>query len=203
MLKARSSAFFLMAAAAAIASTLALPALGQEVLYDNGPDGENGYYHVNFGSAVTNSFALSSAATLTSATITLYTVDDRNPPLRLKWSITTEPFGGTVLGEGFEDLALLQNPYLTNFLFFAWQMRIAIPNISLPTGTYYLQIQDVVTRWDSFAFWAQSSGGNSQGYYQAIGKNGAGGISEVPSETFSIDGEWSSQQVRRPATVYK
>jgi len=203
MLKAKSSLLFLMTTAMAVGSALSLPALGQETLYNNGPDGENGYYHVNFGSVVTNSFTLSAPATLTSVTITLYTVDDRNPPLRLKWSITTEPFGGAVMGEGFENLELLQSPYLTDFLYFAWQMSIAVPNVSLPPGTYYLQIQDVVTRWDTFAFWAQSSGGNSQGYYQAIGKNGAGGISEVASETFLVYGEWDSRQVRRPATVSK
>jgi len=108
----------------------------------------------------------------------------------VKWTITTEPFGGEIKGTGFENLSELADPYLTQFLFFAWKVGIAIPNLNLPSGTYYLQVQDVVTEWRTWAFWAQSSGGSSQGYYQAIGQTGAGTVSLVPSETFSVMGEW-------------
>lgn len=191
-----SLSFFLVPSVLAIGIAFALPAVAQDVLYDNGPDGDVGYYQVNFGAVVTNSFTLAAPATVTSATITIYDVDDRNPPKQLKWSITTEPFGGVVKGEGFENLALLDDPYVTKFLFFAWQMSIAIPNINLPVGTYYLQLQDVVTRWDTFAFWAQSSGGSSEAYAQVIGGNGAGGISEVPSEAFRLYGDWTSERAR-------
>ncbi len=186
--------------AAILAITLAftLPAAAQGVLYDNGPDGNVGYYHVNFGAVVTNSFILPTGATVTNAALTIYSVDDRNAPQRLKWTITTEPFGGMVKGEGFVNLTLLENPYPTRFQLFAWEVGFAVPNITLPAGTYYLQIQDVVTVWDTWAFWAQSSGGSSQAYYEPIGQNGAGGISEVPSESFRVYGEWSSEQVRSP-----
>jgi hypothetical protein len=169
---------------------LAVPALGQDVLYNNGPDGDVGYYHVNFGSVVANSFVLSSPATVTNVILTIYDVDDRNVPENLKWTITTEPFGGTTKASGFASLAELGQPYITQFLFFAWKMGFTIPNLALPAGTYYLQIQDVVTRWDTWAFWAETSGGSSQGYYEAIGPNGAGTISPVPSETFEVAGEW-------------
>jgi len=180
----------------AINLALALPAVGQDVLYNNGPDGNAGYYHVNFGALASNSFTLPSSATLSYANLTIYAVDDGNPPVRLKWTITTEPFGGTVKGEGFEFVNLLQDPYPTRFQFFAWKIGFAIPNVTLPAGTYYLQIQDVVTLWYTYAFWAQSSGGSSQAYYQPIGANGAGGISQVPSESFSILGQWSTAQSR-------
>ena len=172
----------------------AAPAVCQATLYDNGPDGNIGYYHVNFGSAVANSFVLTQPATVTGAILTLYSVDDRNHPEHLKWTITTEPFGGAVEGTGFVNLSILEPPYLTTFLFFAWKEGFTIPSVNLPAGTYYLQIQDVVTRWDTYAFWAQSSGGNSQGLYEAIGQNGAGVVSVVPSETFSVLGEWRPQR---------
>ena len=42
----------------------AAPGWSQTALYDNGPDGNIGYYHVNFGSAVSNSFVLSQPAAL-------------------------------------------------------------------------------------------------------------------------------------------
>ena len=101
----------------------AVPGRSQATLYDNGPDGNIGYYHVNFGSAVSNSFVLSQPATITSVTLTLYDVDDRNQPEHLKWKITTEPLGGTVLASGFAPLISLQPPYITQFLYFAWEVR--------------------------------------------------------------------------------
>jgi hypothetical protein len=179
------------------ASMLTASASAQEILYDNGPDGDCGYYHVNFGSAATNSFALAQPATVTNVVLTIYDVDDRNAPEHLKWTITTEPFGGTVEGSGFVGLSRLQPPYLTKFLFFAWQMEFTVPELELPAGTYYLQIQDVVTTWDSWAFWAQTGDGSSSAYYQAIGQNGAGTISPVPSETFTVAGQWISQEAWR------
>lgn len=178
----------------AIALALGLPATAQETLYNNGPDGDVGYYHVNFGAVVTDSFALSQPATISKTILTFYDVDDRNRPLHLKWSITSEPLGGTVLGTGVADLTILQPPYLTQFLFFAWMTSFPIPNLNLPAGTYYLQIQDVVTQWDSDAFWAQANRGASQSFYEAIGQSGAGTVSPVPSESFEILGQWQPER---------
>jgi hypothetical protein len=163
----------------------------QGTLYNNGPDGDAGYYHVNFGAAVSNSFVLSQPATVMGVDLTLYDVDDRNQPEQLKWKITTGPLGGTVLASGFVPLTVLQPPYLTQFLFFAWHTKFNIPNVNLPAGTYYLQIQDVITRWDTWAFWAQSSDGSSQGYYEIVGPSGDTRVSAVPSESFSVLGEWT------------
>ena len=183
-----------IAAIFAIGVAFTLPALGQDTLYNNGPDGNSGYFHVNFGAITTNSFSLPNSATLSYANLTIYAVDDGNPPVRLKWTITTEPFGGTVEGEGFVFVNLLQDPYPTRSQFFAWKIGFAMPDVTLPAGTYYLQIEDVVTLWYTYAFWAQSSGGSSQAFYEPIGANGAGGVSQVPSESFSILGQWSSAQ---------
>jgi hypothetical protein len=194
-MRTRNSLSNLSAAGILAMAVLAAPAASCQVtLYDNGPDGDIGYYHVNFGSAVANSFVLTQPATVTEAILTLYSVDDLNHPQHLKWTITTEPFGGDVKGTGFVNLSSLQGPYITKFLFFAWKEGIAIPHLSLPAGTYYLQIQDVVTQWDTWAFWAQSSGGISQSYYEAVGQNGTGTVSVVPSETFSVLGEWLPRQ---------
>jgi hypothetical protein len=183
----------------AIGFLVSMPASGQEILYDNGPDGDIGYYHVNLGSVVANSFMLSDDATISNAVLTIYDVDDRNAPEYLQWAITTEPFGGTVKGGGFVSLSRLQPPYLTRFLFFAWKVGFAIPNLELPAGTYYLQIQDVTTTWGTWAFWAESAGGSSTGYYEAIAENAVGGsigasISPVPSESFYVAGAWTRQR---------
>jgi hypothetical protein len=188
------SLLLLMATVMAIGFLMPAQAFGQVTLYDNGPDGDIGYFHVNFGSAVTNSFLLPGAATINNVVLTIYDVDDRNAPEYLKWTITTEPFGGTVKGSGFVGLSKLAPPYLTNFLFFAWRVGFAVPNLPLPAGTYYLQIQDVVTTWDTWAFWAESAAGSSAGYYEAIAENGAGDISPVASESFYVAGEWTPQR---------
>lgn len=186
----------LSSAAVMAAAILALPALGQTALYNNGPDGDVGYYHVNFGAAVANSFVLAQSARITGVTLTLYDVDDRNQPEQLKWKITTQPLGGTVLGSGFAPLTSLGNPYLTQFLYFAWAVSFNVPSLDLPAGTYYLQIQDATTQWDTWAFWAQSGGGDSQGYYQAVGPVGYSRVTIVPSETFSVLGEWRGASSR-------
>lgn len=174
----------------------AVPGWTQATLYDNGSDGNVGYYHVNFGAAVSNSFMLSQPATVTGVTLTLYDVDDRNQPEHLKWKITTEPLGGTVLASDYAPLISLQPPYITQFLYFAWQVSFNIPSLNLPAGTYYLQIQDVTTEWDTWAFWAESSDGSAQGYYEAVSPSGDALISHVPSESFSVLGEWRDASAR-------
>ncbi len=171
---------------------LALPVCGQTVLYDNGPDAEVGYYRINFGATTIDSFELSAEATLSNVTLTIYDVDDRNIPKYLLWTITTEPSGGTVLGSGFVGLSRLQDPYLTKFLFFAWKVGFEIPKLTIPGGTYYIQLQDVVTQWDSQAFWAVSSG-PSAAYHSEVGPNqyGTAQLAPVASESFAVLGEWT------------
>jgi len=171
----------------------ALPALAQNTLYNNGPDADVGYYGVNGGAETSNSFYLSQEAAVTSITLTLYTVDDRNHPESLRWAITTEPLGGTVLGTGFAGLSLLGDPYLTKFLFYAYPEGFQVPNLNLPPGTYYLQIQDVVTQWRALAFWAVSDG-SSLGYYSRVGPSEYGRRSspaQVSSESFAVFGRWA------------
>jgi len=168
-----------------------VPVHGQTVLYDNGPDEDIGYYRVNFGAATTNSFALAQEATVTNVVLTIYDVDDRNFPEHLKWTITTEPFGGSVLGTGFVGLSRLQPPYLTRFLFFAWKTGFQVPSLTLPAGTFYLQLQDVVTEWDTWAFWAES-GGPSTAYHSEVGPSNDGVrlAAQTVSESFVVMGEW-------------
>jgi hypothetical protein len=171
----------------------ATPVFAQNVLYDNGPDAEVGYSWVNFGAETTNSFFLSQEAAVTNLTLTLYEVDDRNEPKFVRWAVTSEPFGGTVLGNGFAGLSRLGEPYLTKFLFFAYKVGFQIPDLDLPRGTYYIRIQDVVTQWDTRAFWAVS-GGPSTGYYSQLGPSESGARTspaQIPSESFAVGGKWA------------
>ncbi len=170
---------------------LAAPLHGQAVLYNNGPDADIGYYPVNFGASTSDSFALSRDAVITSFQLTLYDVDDRNVPQQLRWTITTAPYGGSVLATGITPLVRLQPPYLTKFLFFAWDMSFQIPALNLPAGTYWIQIQDVTTEWLTFAYWAQS-GGLSAAYYSDSGSGSTGNVEPAISETFTVQGVWAN-----------
>ncbi len=169
----------------------ALPLLGQTVLYDDGADQDDGYYQVNFGAATADSFVLSREATITNVALTIYAVDDRNDPERLKWTISTEPFGGQIVGRGFVLLARLQAPYETRFLFFGWRMGFPIDHLHLQPGTYWLQIEDVRTRWETFAFWAQSSG-SSEAYHVQVDPSGYEMVTPAASESFAVLGEWTA-----------
>lgn len=170
---------------------LAAPLPGQAVLYSNGPDADIGYYQVNFGASTSDSFLLPRAAVVTSFDLTLYDVDDRNVPQQLRWTITTEPYGGSVLATGITPLVRLQPPYLTKFLFFAWDMSFQIPPLNLPAGTYWIRIQDVTTQWLTFAYWAES-GGPSAAYYSDSGSGSTGNVEQAISEAFSVQGVWAN-----------
>lgn len=139
---------------------LCASALAADVkLYSNGPDpGDVGYFAVNHGDAVANSFTLSRSSTIHYATISIYDANDRNQPLTTTWAITTKPFGGTVMAGGVDaPLVYLWRIFANGFLFSQWEMKFAI-NVTLPPGTYWLQIQNVVTRWDTWAFWGETDG---------------------------------------------
>jgi hypothetical protein len=171
---------------------LATPAFAQSVLYDNGPDADIGYSGVNFGAETTNSFLLPREAAISNFTLTIYAVDDRNVPKFLRWTITSEPFGGTVFGAGVAGLSALGDPYLTKFLFFAYKVGFQVPELDLPSGTYYIQLQDVVTQWDTRAFWAVSAG-RSTAYYSQLGPSEYGTRTspvQILSESFAVFGKW-------------
>ena len=163
----------------------------QSVLYDNGPDAETGYYQVNFGASTADSFILPHAAAVSNFALTLYCVDDRNWPQQIRWTITTQPYGGTVLGTGVTPLNRLQPPYLTRFLFFAWDVGFQIPPLDLPAGTYWIQLQNVNTRWLTLAYWAEGTG-TSMAYYDPAGSGTNGAVQRAASESFSVMGAWAN-----------
>ena len=40
---------------------------------------------------------------------------------------------------------------------FQWEMGIDV-DVTLPPGTYWLQVQNVVTRWGTWAYWGEKNG---------------------------------------------
>lgn len=129
------------------------------LLYTNGPDpGNIGYWAINHGSAASNSFTLNKAATIHSIEFSIYDVNDRNQPLTTTWAITTQQFGGSVVaGDINTPLIYISRIFANRFLFSQWEMKF-LNNVTLPPGTYWLQIQDVVTRWGTWAYWGENDG---------------------------------------------
>ena len=129
------------------------------MVYSNGPDpGDIGYWAINHGDAVTNSFTLSEPTTIHVIKFSVYDANDRNQPLTATWAITTQPFGGRVVAGGNNaPLVFYWRIFANQFLFSQWEMGIIV-DITLPPGTYWLQMQNVVTRWGTWAFWGETDG---------------------------------------------
>ena len=129
------------------------------IVYSNGPDpGDIGYWAINHGDAVTNSFTLSATTTIHVIKFSVYAANDRNQPLTATWAITTQPFGGNVVaGVNSAPLIFYWRVFANQFLFSQWEMGIVV-DITLPPGTYWLQMQNVVTRWGTWAFWGETDG---------------------------------------------
>jgi hypothetical protein len=88
------------------------------MLYTNGPDpGNIGYWAINHGSAVSNSFTLTRAATIHSVAFSIYDANDRNQPLTTTWAITTQKFGGTVVAGGINVPLIIYHEYLPTISF--------------------------------------------------------------------------------------
>ncbi len=171
---------------------MCVPASGQVVIYDNGPDtGTIGAWPINFGHRVSDSFTLESDATVTDVVLSIWDVNERNYPQTAKWKITTEPFGGVVLANGGGILG-----YVSDFegrVWHVWSMKIQNMNARLPAGTYYLEVYDVVTRWHTWAFWGENDGIGctslgcpSTGHYDQVMQRGYEMV--VGSESFRVYG---------------
>ncbi len=165
------------------------------ILYTNGPDpGNIGYWAINNGSAVSNSFTLSTAATIHGVEFSIYDVNDRNQPLTATWAITTQQFGGAVVAGGINTpLIYISRIFANRFLFSQWEMKF-LTNVTLPPGTYWLQIQGVVTRWGTWAYWGESDGvecwplrqcPSSAYYWDTLLSRG---ITPIGSESFELWG---------------
>lgn len=171
----------------------AVPSICQTTLYENGRDADQGFSHVNFGAATADSFFLPQEATITNVILTIYDVNDLNNPLYLRWTVTTNPFGGTTLGDDIARFSLIEGPYITNSGYYGWKMSFATSNLTLPAGTYYLQIQDVLARWDTWTFWADSYGPSTACHsdYGASEYGNPRQCVSVPSQSFAILGQWT------------
>jgi hypothetical protein len=157
-----------------------------DVLYSNGPDPGVYSWQINFGYAVTDSFVLDRPAHIDQITLSIWDVDDLNNPMSAEWKITTEPLGGRVVASGDSFLGLVQSCQVNRSMFCQWEMAIYI-NANLPAGTYWLQVDHVQTKFDTDAFWGQSSG-PSRAYLYSGPNSSSSAVRAIPSESFQVLG---------------
>lgn len=147
------------------------PASASAVLYTNGPSNGNvGAWTINSGFSVTDSFALSSNATVTGVDFSVwaFTGDAMDT---VDWSITAAPFAGAIASG--TAAATTQTLLFVNGIGLDIDSEsFSIPNVSLNAGTYWLQLQNAVMRSTSFVFWDQNNGA-SQALDSASGAIGS------------------------------
>lgn len=157
-----------------------------QVLYSNGTDPGLYSWQINFGYAVTNSFVLSGPAHVDQVLLSIWDVDDLNNPMTSAWKMTTEPFGGQVVATGNSFLGLVQACQTNRRLYCQWEMSLYI-DANLPAGTYWLQVDNVQTKFGTDAFWGQS-GGPSRAFLSAGPNPSSTAVRDIPSESFQVMG---------------
>ncbi len=182
----------------------ASPALSQQDLYDNGPiNGTADAWAINFGYVVSESFASNKIKVS-------YNPEDGGQLKRIAfgvwespddvvssvgWSITTQPNGGTVLGEGTASGTNLTDQFISTnqYGYDIDKITVSGLNVSLASGiTYWLNLQNAQTPTGDPVFWDENSGTGCGGY------DGQGGgcpsqafesaVGTIPSEAFTLEG---------------
>jgi len=167
---------------------LSLPAVAGSILYTNGPvNGNNDAWNMSGPYAVSDSFGLASASTVTSIAFGVW-VFAGDTPTSVMWSITSAPGGGTVYGSGTASL--------TNILFCHAGASCGLgqadvytssfaTNVALGSGTYWLNFQGGTSSLFNALYWDENDG---------VGCSGTGCPSAafqtftgtIPSESFTL-----------------
>jgi hypothetical protein len=191
---------------AALLMFISTPA-SADTLYTNGPvDGTTNAWTISgltniVDYAVTNSFSLASASTITGADFGSWLISG-DILQSVDWAITTDPFGGTTLGSGTVTPAgsiLFTNAYGFDIL----TQTFAIPNVLLAAGSYWLQLGNAISNYSDYygVYWDQNSGPSSAfGLVTDLTASPPATTTFVPdgSESFDIQG---TTNVPEPSTL--
>ncbi|MGH9604548.1 MAG: hypothetical protein ACRD3N_02495 [Terracidiphilus sp.] len=130
--------------------------------------------------SVTDSFTLSSPATVGGATFSLW--DDPGATVTgVSWEITSSPFGGTTLASGTDGSVGPNTLLVSDFSGYdILAETTTIPSLSLPAGTYWFELLNGTASDGGLVAWDESDGPSSA-YQDNTGTS-------IPSETFQISG---------------
>jgi hypothetical protein len=168
-----------------------VPMYADVTLYSNGPvNGTNDAWTINYGYAVTDSFLLSTAATVSDADFAAWEYPG-DTMTSVGWAITSLPFSGTTYGSG--QASTTQTYLFTNgYGYDIDSLSFSIPNVGLSAGTYWFELQNAVTASGDPAFWDWNFGPSD------VYQNTEGHVAP-DSNTFQITG--TGTIVPEPASV--
>jgi hypothetical protein len=169
-------------AAALLVCLPTLPAVAQTDLYDNGPiNGEQDAWTVSSGFAVSDSFALGSAATVNEVQFESFMFPG-DVLESAEVSITSHEFGGTTFFDQNVNFAA-SNCFNNDFGFNVCTQTGTFNGLQLSAGTYWLSLSNAVINNGDPVYWDENSG-PSLASENTIGT--------IPSESFTILGTASS-----------
>jgi hypothetical protein len=195
MRKSALVASLILMLAGAIAS---VPASAQSVLYDNITPSSyvTGSWEIWGSYNVIDSFTLTQNATVTGVEFGEDTSEDYgDSPEGVYWSISAGPSPTPVFAEAatlaYPSSSEISSGTPSGFTyngggasnFGVWSESFSVPDLSLPAGTYWLQLQYAIEA-GGYAGWDISSGG-SQG---ELFEDGTNFVESIPSETFEVLG---------------
>ena len=155
------------------------------IFYENGPVNRTvDAWTINFGFAVSDSITLGGSVNSFDIWVWEFPGDVMTS---VDWSITSAPFGGTVYGSGTVSGANLTDTFLfTNQYGYNIDVIRAVGlNVSLSSGTYYLNLQNAAVPSGDPVYWDENSGTgcHSTGCPSLADQNSVGSI---PSEAFDV-----------------
>ena len=162
------------------------------IVYSNGPiDGNTMGWSIAKTAAVTDSFTVTSATTVTSVEIGLW-ASPNDYPTSLDWSIGTSPFGSQ---DGSGNGSTLTNSYkFTNSQGYAVLSSTFSLMVPLDAGTYWLTLDKaVVPVANGIVYWDQNNG-------RSIAKAADETVSYVDSESFQIN-DGQSGPIPEPSAI--
>ena len=188
-----------------VGALAAVPASADTTLYDNtGPTSKglhgNLGYIINLPWEITDSFTLASNSTLTSVNFLAW-LTTGDAMTNVDWSITEYAFGSAVGGNIYGSAtASVTDTYTGKQLYGSYdldQESFSLPGLSLAAGTYYLQLQNAVTKNGDPVSWDDSDGpsyaaralGLNDSFAHGLKDDGTNPIPGSNSETFQIMGE--------------
>ena len=139
----------------------ALPAIAQTDLYDNGPiNGTNNAWTINFGFAVSDTFTLASASTVTGLSFGAW-VEPGDVLQSAEVTITSNEFGGTMYFD--QQVNFTQSGCMVNQfgLDVCTETSSAFSGPSLNAGTYWLTPHNAISTLGEPVYWDENGGPSS------------------------------------------
>jgi len=144
-----------MAAWAILPFGLALTPASADILYDNHKFSTTlGAYSITSPFSVSDSFTLSTSGSITGFSFVVELLTSGDALLDVDWAITSAPFAGTTYASGTGANPTQTSTGSTSY----YTETLAISSVTLPAGTYWLQLSNAIVTNGDNAYWADSNG---------------------------------------------